>query len=60
MPAKQLKFDEQARMAILRGTAQVATAVRPTLGPRGRSVVIDRKYGSPQVTADGATIVRDI
>lgn len=60
MSAKQLKFDDQAREALLRGTAQVAAAVRPTLGPRGRSVVIDRKYGSPQVTTDGATIVRDI
>ena len=60
MPAKQLKFDDQARDALLRGTAQVAAAVRPTLGPRGRSVVIDRKYGSPQITNDGATIVRDI
>ncbi|MGC1405307.1 MAG: chaperonin GroEL, partial [Candidatus Dormiibacterota bacterium] len=44
----------------LRGTAQVSAAVRPTLGPRGRSVVIDRKYGSPQITTDGATIVRDL
>ncbi len=60
MSGKQLKFDEEARQALLRGTAQVAAAVRPTLGPRGRSVVIDRKYGSPQVTTDGATIVRDI
>ncbi len=60
MPAKQLKFDDQARAALLRGTAQIAAAVRPTLGPRGRSVVIDRKYGSPQITSDGATIVRDI
>ncbi len=60
MSAKQLKFDDQAREALLRGAAQVAAAVRPTLGPRGRSVVIDRKYGSPQVTTDGATIVRDI
>jgi len=60
MSAKQLKFDEEARSALLRGTAQVAAAVRPTLGPRGRSVVIDRKYGSPQISTDGATIVRDI
>ena len=60
MSAKQLKFDDQARDALLRGTAQVAAAVRPTLGPRGRSVVIDRKYGSPQISTDGATIVRDI
>jgi chaperonin GroEL len=60
MSATQLKFDDQARDALLRGTAQVAAAVRPTLGPRGRSVVIDRKYGSPQVSTDGATIVRDI
>ena len=60
MSAKQLKFDDQAREALLRGTAQVAAAVRPTLGPRGRSVVIDRKYGSPQISTDGATIVRDI
>ncbi len=60
MPAKQLQFDEQARESLLKGTAQVAAAVRATLGPRGRAVVLDRKFGSPQVTSDGATIVRDL
>lgn len=60
MPAKQIKFDESARSALLLGASTAAAAVRPTLGPRGRATVLDRKYGSPQVTSDGATILRDI
>jgi chaperonin GroEL len=60
LTAKQLKFDDAAREALLRGAAQAAQVVRPTLGPRGRAAVLDRKYGSPQVSNDGATILRDL
>ena len=60
MTAKQLKFDDAAREALLRGAGQAAQVVRPTLGPRGRAAVLDRKYGSPQVSNDGATILRDL
>jgi chaperonin GroEL len=58
--AKQILFNEEARRALKRGVDKVADAVRITIGPRGRNVVIDKGYGSPTVTNDGVTIARDI
>ena len=58
--AKQLKFDEEARRAILRGVEQLARAVKVTLGPKGRNVVLDKKFGSPTVTKDGVTVAKEI
>jgi chaperonin GroEL len=60
MAAKQLIFDEQARQAILRGVQKLSRAVVATLGPKGRNVVIDKKYGSPTVTKDGVTVAKEI
>src|SRR5213076_3430593 len=60
MAAKQLKFDEQARRALERGANAVANAVKVTLGPRGRNVVLDKKWGSPTVTKDGVTVAEEI
>ncbi|HVU07292.1 MAG TPA: chaperonin GroEL [Verrucomicrobiae bacterium] len=60
MAAKQLVFDEQARQAILRGAAKLSKAVVATLGPKGRNVVIDKKFGSPTVTKDGVTVAKEI
>src|SRR5690242_15932807 len=58
--AKQLKFNEEARRALKRGVDQVADAVKTTLGPRGRNVAIDKKYGAPTVTHDGVTVAKEI
>jgi len=60
MPAKQLKFDADAREAILRGVQKLSSAVKVTLGPRGRNVVIDKKFGSPTITKDGVTVAKEI
>jgi chaperonin GroEL len=60
MSAKQLLFDENARQALLRGVSKLTKAVAATLGPKGRNVVFDRKYGSPTVTKDGVTVAREI
>ena len=60
MAAKQLLFDEAARQAILRGVAKLSKAVVATLGPKGRNVVIDKKYGSPTVTKDGVTVAKEV
>jgi len=60
MAAKQLLFDEAARQAILRGITKLSKAVTATLGPKGRNVVIDKKYGSPTVTKDGVTVAKEI
>jgi chaperonin GroEL len=57
---KQLKFNEEARSALLRGVNITAQAVKVTLGPKGRNVVIDRKYGSPTITKDGVTVAKEI
>src|ERR687895_2824058 len=57
---KQLKFDEEARAALLRGVNMMAEAVKATLGPKGRNVVIDKKFGSPTVTHDGVTVAKEI
>ncbi|MGI1690318.1 MULTISPECIES: chaperonin GroEL [Thermoanaerobacter] len=58
--AKQIKYGEEARRALERGVNAVADTVKVTLGPRGRNVVLDKKYGSPTVTNDGVTIAREI
>ncbi len=58
--AKQLKFDEQARQALKRGVDQLTAAVRVTLGPKGRNVVIDKGYGAPTITKDGVTVAKEI
>jgi len=60
MPAKELRFDADARAALKRGADGVAHAVAVTLGPRGRAVVLDKKFGPPVVTNDGVTIARDL
>ena len=60
MPAKQLRFDTEARHLLRQGVDAVADAVSVTLGPRGRSVVLDKKFGPPLVTSDGVTIARDL
>ena len=57
---KQLKFDEDARAALLRGANVLAAAVKATLGPKGRNVVIDKKFGSPTITKDGVTVAKEI
>ena len=58
--AKQLRFNEEARRALKRGVDQVADAVKTTLGPRGRNVAIDKKFGAPTVTHDGVTVAKEI
>jgi chaperonin GroEL len=58
--AKQLLFNEEARAALLRGVNVIAHAVKVTLGPKGRNVVIDKKYGSPTVTKDGVAVAKEI
>jgi len=60
MAAKQLLFDEAARQAIMRGVTVLTEAVKATLGPRGRNVVIDRKFGAPTITKDGVTVAKEI
>jgi chaperonin GroEL len=60
MAAKQLIFDEAARQALLRGVNKLARAVAATLGPKGRNVVLDKKFGSPTVTKDGVTVAKEI
>lgn len=60
MAAKQLLFDEAARQSILKGVTILTDAVKATLGPRGRNVVIDRKFGSPNITKDGVTVAKEI
>jgi len=60
MAAKILEFDEEARRALERGVNHLADAVKVTLGPRGRNVVIDKKWGAPTITNDGVTVARDV
>ena len=57
---KQLKFEEEARASLLKGVNILATAVKATMGPKGRNVVIDKKFGSPTVTKDGVTVAKEI
>src|SRR5689334_1914754 len=58
--AKQLVFDEQARRSLKKGIDMLATAVKVTLGPKGRNVTIDKKFGSPTITHDGVTVAKEI
>jgi chaperonin GroEL len=58
--AKQIVHGEQSRQALLRGVNQLADAVKITLGPRGRNVILDKKFGSPLITKDGVTVAKDI
>ncbi|MDR7556510.1 MAG: chaperonin GroEL [Armatimonadota bacterium] len=60
MPAKLLLYDEHARRALERGVERVASAVRVTLGPKGRNVVLEKKWGSPTITKDGVTVAKEI
>ncbi len=60
MAAKQLMFDEAARIAVLRGVSKLAKAVTATLGPKGRNVVVDKKWGSPTITKDGVSVAKEI
>src|SRR6266705_580269 len=60
MAAKQLIFDETARQSLLRGVEKLSRAVKATLGPKGRNVVLDKKYGSPTVTKDGVSVAKEI
>ncbi len=60
MPAKQLQFNEEARASILRGITILTEAVKATLGPKGRNVIIDKKYGPPTITKDGVTVAKEI
>lgn len=55
MASKQMKFDSDARAEIFAGMSQLSRAVRATLGPRGRNVVLQKSYGSPRITKDGVT-----
>src|SRR3982075_1031362 len=58
--AKQIVYGEQSRQAILRGVNQLADAVKVTLGPKGRNVILDKKFGSPTITKDGVTVAKEI
>src|SRR5579872_7390779 len=60
MSAKELHFSTDARAALKRGVDQLAEAVKVTLGPRGRNVVIDKKFGAPTITKDGVTVAKEI
>src|SRR3972149_4957108 len=60
MAAKMIAFDQQARDALRRGVAKLAQAVKVTLGPKGRNVVLEKSFGSPTVTKDGVTVAKEI
>ena len=60
MPSKYLEFNTEARSRLKRGVDQLADAVKVTLGPKGRNVVIDKKFGSPTITKDGVTVAKEI
>ncbi|MBC7835140.1 MAG: chaperonin GroEL, partial [Phycisphaerales bacterium] len=60
MAAKQIAFDTDAREKILRGIQKLARAVKVTLGPSGRNVVLEKSFGSPTVTKDGVTVAKEI
>ena len=60
MPAKEIKFKEEARKKILKGVQVLSDAVKVTLGPKGRNVIIDKSYGAPHVTKDGVTVAKEI
>src|SRR5476649_393519 len=58
--AKQIVYGEESRQAVLRGVNKLADAVKVTLGPQGRNVVLDKKFGSPTITKDGVTVAKEI
>ena len=58
--SKMLKFDEEARRALEAGVNKLADAVRVTLGPKGRNVVLDKKFGAPTITNDGVSIAKEV
>ena len=58
--AKEITYNTEARDALKRGVDQLANAVKVTLGPKGRNVVIDKKYGAPHITKDGVTVAKEI
>src|SRR5947199_6747423 len=60
MAAKQLKFETDARAELAAGVSQLARAVKATLGPRGRNVVLQKSFGSPRITKDGVTVAKEI
>src|SRR5215510_7697750 len=60
MAAKNIKFKEDARQKILKGVSTLANAVKVTLGPKGRNVIIDKAYGAPHITKDGVTVAKEI
>ncbi|MBA3969792.1 MAG: chaperonin GroEL, partial [Gemmatimonadetes bacterium] len=60
MAAKELMFSTDARASLKKGVDKLAEAVRVTLGPKGRNVVIDRKFGSPTITKDGVTVAKEV
>jgi chaperonin GroEL len=60
MAAKQLRYDQEARQSILIGVEKLSRAVKATLGPRGRNVVLDKKFGSPTITKDGVTVAKEV
>src|ERR1700688_54475 len=60
MAAKQLIFDEAARQSLLKGVEKLSRAVKATLGPKGRNVVLEKSFGSPTVTKDGVTVAKEI
>ena len=60
MPAKLITFNSEARTALKKGVDQLADAVKVTLGPKGRNVVIDKKFGAPTITKDGVTVAKEI
>ena len=60
MPSKMLLYNEEARRALERGVNRLADVVKITLGPKGRNVVLEKKYGSPTITHDGVTVAKEI
>lgn len=60
MAAKQLQFDEEARRSLERGVDTLADTVKVTLGPKGRYVVLDKKWGAPTITNDGVTVAKEV
>ena len=60
MPAKQIKFDEEARRSILKGVEILSQSVKVTLGPKGRNVILEKKFGAPTITKDGVTVAKEI
>ena len=60
MPAKKIAYDQEAREAIRRGVKKLARAVKVTLGPRGRNVILEKSFGAPTITKDGVTVAKEI